>query len=100
MFFDTFIGSCSQLLQTSLLVHLGYQFPKTTYLAIIIAAPAGAALLLCIICIMCCVIVCLCVRQSRLKTTRDNYTFQRLSIAAQDSEDEDDDEEQGSEGRP
>lgn len=66
--------------------------PQTTLLAIEIAAPVGG-LLLAIICIMCCVIIGLCVRQSRLKHTRDNYNFQRLSIAAQDYDDEAEDEE-------
>lgn len=68
--------------------------PQTTLLAIEVAAPAGGLMLL-IICIMCCIIVGLCVRQSRLKYSRDNYNFQRLSIAAQDYEvAEDDDEEE------
>lgn len=67
--------------------------PQTTLLAIEVAAPAGG-LLLCIICIMCCVITGLCVRQSRLKHARDNYNFQRLSIAAQDYDVAEDDEEE------
>ena len=67
--------------------------PQTTLLAIEVAAPAGGLLLL-IICVMCCVIAGLCVRQSRLKHSRDNYNFQRLSIAAQDYEEAEDDEEE------
>ena len=69
--------------------------PKTTLLAIMIAAPVGGIMLF-LICVMMCVIVCLCVRQSRLSNSRDNYNFQRLSIAAQDSdEEEEEDVEQG-----
>ena len=71
-------------------LHAG--IPQTTLLAIEVAAPAGGLLLL-IICVMCCVIAGLCVRQSRLKYTRDNYNFQRLSIAAQDYDEAEDDED-------
>jgi uncharacterized membrane protein len=67
--------------------------PQSTLLAIEVAAPAGGLLLL-IICVMCCVIVALCARQSRLKNIRDNYNFQRLSIAAQDYDEAEDDEEE------
>ena len=71
--------------------------PQTTLLAIEVAAPAGGLLLL-IICVMCCVIIGLCVRQSRLKHIRDNYNFQRLSIAAQDYDEAEDDDEEEEEG--
>ena len=72
--------------------------PQTTLLAIEVAAPAGGLLLL-IICVMCCVIAGLCIRQSRLKHIRDNYNFQRLSIAAQDYDEAEDDEEEEGEVR-
>ena len=65
---------------------------KTTLLAIEIAAPVGGVLLL-TICIMCCMIMTLCVRQARAKHTRDSYNFQRLSIAAQNYDDAEDEEE-------
>ena len=46
---------------------------------------------------MCCVILGLCVRQSQLKHTRETYNFQRLSIVAQDYDDEVEDDEEDEE---
>ena len=90
---DKLVVSSLSILKKICTMHTG--IPKTTLLAIMVAAPVGGIMLL-LICVMMCVIVCLCVRQSRLSNSRDNYNFQRLSIAAQDSdEEEEEDVEQG-----